>query len=75
MLEAIAHSRAFPSISEKTPRMYVLRSHLVRKMNKMADFHIVLSSIFGKVKCPVQFKGEADKAFRYFNQVFHITCI
>jgi len=28
----------------------VLRSHLVRKMNKMADFHLVLSLLFGKVK-------------------------
>jgi len=41
-------------------------------MNKMADFHIVLSSLYGRVKCPVRFKGEADITFRYFNQVFHI---
>jgi len=41
----------------------------------MADFHLVLSLLFGKIKCPVRFKGEADRTFRYFNQRFHITCI
>jgi len=41
----------------------------------MADFHLVLSSLFGKRMGLVQFKGEADITFLYFNQVFHITCI